>query len=342
MQQSIYVGLDLGSSRCHQTVINADGSLQMSRSIPTSEQHLRLAFLALGDNVRVHLESGELSTWVSSVIKPMVAEVVVSHSRTLAWIGKDSQKDDAIDARKLAELLRLNRTHPVYCQTDDSRRLFKQLVAHHENLSREQARLKSKIKARLRYLGIIRFDARLFTKNGQAALLGELKEPSIKQMLTQTFAVLNQLLETETQAKQAMIKAAKQFPEVSLLQTAPGVGIITACRFVAYIQTPHRFSNKRKLWRFCRLGITRRESNGKRLAHPHLDCAGVGSLKDVSRKVFEAARRTKKDNSFKRAFEQSLLNTKNATRARLSTQRKILATLRAMWQANQPYHDTGT
>ncbi len=85
MQQSIYVGLDLGSSRCHQTVINSDGSLQMSRSIPTSEQHLRSAFTALGDHVRVHLEAGELSTWVYSIIKPMVAEVVVSHSHTLAW-----------------------------------------------------------------------------------------------------------------------------------------------------------------------------------------------------------------------------------------------------------------
>lgn len=341
MQESIYVGLDLGSSRCHQTVINHDGTLVRSRSIPTSEQHLRSAFTALGDNVRVHLESGELANWVSSIIKPMVAEVVVSHSRTLAWIGKDSQKDDAIDARKLAELLRLNRTHPVYCETAESRRRFKQLVAHHEDLSREQARLKSKIKARLRYLGIIRFDARLFTKSGNAALLDELKEPSVKLMLAQTFGVLNQLLEAETQAKQAMTQASKQFPEVSLLQSAPGVGIITACRFVAYIQTPHRFSNKRKLWRFCRLGITRRESNGKRLAHPRLDSAGVGSLKDVSRKVFEACRRTTKDNSFKRFYKQSLANTKNAVHARLSAQRKILATLRAMWLSMQPYRDTG-
>ncbi len=84
MQQLIYVGLDLGSSRCHQSVINADGSLQMSRSIPTSERHLRSAFSTLGDNVRVHLESGELADWVYSVIKPLVAEVVISHSRNVS------------------------------------------------------------------------------------------------------------------------------------------------------------------------------------------------------------------------------------------------------------------
>lgn len=177
-------------------------------------------------------------------------------------------------------------------------------------MSREQARLKSKIKARLRTLGLIRKDGRLFSAAGQTALLDEIKELIVKLMLAQSFAVLNQMLAALTEVKAAMREFAAQFPEVELLQTAPGVGIITACRFVAYLQTPRRFSNKRKLWRYCRLGITRRQSNGKRLAHPRLDNAGVGSLKDVSRKVLEAARRTKKDNSFKRFYEQSLLNTK--------------------------------
>ncbi len=172
-------------------------------------------------------------------------------------------------------------------------------------------------------------------------MFDEIKEPLVKQMLMQTFAVLNQMIDLQSQAKRAVVAFASHFPEVKLLQTAPGVGEILACRFVAYLQTPKRFSNKQKLWRYARLGITRRESNGKRLAHPRLDSAGVGSLKDVSRKIFEAALRCKKDNSFKRSFEQSLLNTKNQVHARLSTQRKILATLRAMWLSMKPYQDSG-
>jgi len=339
MQESFYVGLDLGSSHCFQSVINSDGALASARSIPTSEHHLRAAFTNLQGDVRVHLEAGELSNWVASIIQPLVAEVIVSHPRSLAWIGKDSQKDDKVDAKKLAELLRLGRVHQVFYQSDNSRQTFKYLVTHYEQLSREQARFKSKIKARLRTLGIIRKDSHLFSTLGQTALLDEIKSVSIKQMLTQSFAVLNQMLASFDEAKQAMIEFSKQFREIELLQTAPGVGIITACRFVGYVQTPHRFSNKRKLWRFCRLGVTRRESNGKRLAHPRLDSSGVGSLKDVSRKVFEAARRTKTDNSFKQFYEMSLLNTKNAVHARLSTQRKILATLRAMWISNQPFRN---
>jgi transposase len=138
-------------------------------------------------------------------------------------------------------------------------------------------------------------------------------------MLAQSFAVLNQMFASLSEAKQAMVTAAAEFPEVRLLETAPSVGIITACRFVAYVQTPRRFSNKRKLWRYARLAVTRRESNGKRLSHPRLDSSGVGSLKDVSRKIFEAARRTKGSNSFKRCYEQSLERTTNAVHARLTT-----------------------
>jgi len=277
MQQSIFVGLDLGSSYCHQTVINSDGALVRSRSVPTGEQHLRNAFADLQGDVQVHAEASELSDWVRLIIKPMVTRFVISHPRSLAWIAKDSVKDDAVDARKLAELLRLNRVHEVYYEDRADRRSFKQVVVHHEQLSREQARLKSKIKARLRTLGIIRKDARLFSEAGQIELFASITDPLIKQMFRQSFAVLNQMLVSLMDAKRTML-------EFSCLQSAPGVGAITACRFVAYVQTPQRFSNKRKLWRYARLGITRRESNGKRLSHPHLDAAGVGSLKDCSRK----------------------------------------------------------
>lgn len=341
MQEQIYVGLDMGSSRCQQAAIDADGTVRFSRIVPTSEQHLRSAFAELGGSASVHLEAGELSAWAAGVIGPLVSKVVVSHPRTLAWIARDPLKTDKRDAAKLAELLRLGRVHEVYCETDNKRQTFKHLVVHYEQMSREQARQKSKIKARLRTLGVIRKDARVFGESGQSQVFDSIADLSIRKMIGQMFAVLNQMIDMQAEAKAAMLSFAKQFPEVALLEAVPGVGPITACRFVGYVQTPKRFSNKRKFWRYCRLGITRRESNGKRLSHPRLDNAGNGSLKDVSRKVFEAARRTRADNSFKRAYQLSLANTRNEVHARLSTQRKILATMRAIWLAGAPYTDNG-
>ena len=82
MSEQIYVGLDMGSSRCQQAVINSDGSLVFSRVVPTSERNLRSAFAQLGE-ARVHLEAGELSDWVSTFLRPMVRSVTVSHPRSL-------------------------------------------------------------------------------------------------------------------------------------------------------------------------------------------------------------------------------------------------------------------
>jgi len=157
MQESIYVGLDLGSSFCCQSVVNADGSVLSSRFVRTGERQLLDAFAGLGDGeVRVHMEAGEHADRASSVIGPLVSRVVVSHPGSLTWIRKHSTKDDRVDARKLAELLSLGRVHDVYRERDTERRTFKHLLTHHEQMSREQARRKSKIKARLRTLGIIR------------------------------------------------------------------------------------------------------------------------------------------------------------------------------------------
>ncbi len=335
---TFYVGLDLGSTFCYQCVMKPDGAIVRSRPVPTSEKQLRSAFADLDGELLVHTEAGELANWVVDIISPLVTRVVISHPRSLAWIAKDSLKNDKLDARKLADLMRSNLVHEVYLPKHN-RRTFKQIVRHYDEATRAQAKCKAKLKARLRCQGIIRRDAKVFDNVERKIVLENISDKYLREMFGQFYATLDALIEDRVTAKRLMVETSKQFPEVELLQTAPGVGIIGACRFVAYIQTPARFSNKRKLWRYCRLGITRRSSDGKLLAHPRLDINGCGALKDVSRKAFDAAMRCKEDNSFKRAFEQTLENTGDKVHARLTVQRKIVACLRAMWLNKQPYHE---
>ena len=66
---------------------------------------------------------------------------------------------------------------------------------------------------------------------------------------------------------------------------------------------------------------------------------GCGRLKDVSRKAFDAAVRSRQDNGFKRTYQRSLETTHDKTHARLTVQRKIVSTLRAVWLRRTPYSD---
>lgn len=335
----VYVGLDLGSSAFHQVAMNQDGVATVNRSFPTSEANLRKAIADLPGEIQVHLEAGELAPWAAAVIEPLVQRVVCSHPRDNAWIAKDGDKCDRVDAFKLAELLRLNRFKEVHYPREHARREFKSLVQHYDELTAQQARLKTKLKARLRMQGVIVTGARLFSAAGRKPVLAQVKALNVRTAISQLYDLLDQCMASQAGARLLMLRAAQALPEIKILRTAPGVGPIGACRFSAYIHTPQRFSSKRKLWKYCRLSVSHRSSNGKPLRRPRLDRSGCGRLKDVSRKAFDAAIRGAKDNGFKRTYQRALETTHDATHARLTVQRKIVSTLRAMWSSKTPYQE---
>jgi transposase len=335
----VYVGLDLGSSLFQQVAVTATGAISLNRSFPTSEANLRKAFADLKGEIQVHLEAGELAPWAASVISPLVTRVVCSHPAANAWIANDADKCDRIDAFKLAELLRLNRFKEVHYPREKTRREFKTLVQHYDELTAQQARLKTKLKARLRMQGVIVTGERLFSSAGRKPVLAQVASRDVRAAISQLYQVLDQSVAAQGQAKLLMLRAAQALPEIKLFRTVPGVGPIGACRFSAYIHAPQRFSSKRKLWKYCRLSVSHRSSNGKPLRRPRLDRSGCGRLKDVSRKAFEVAVRSRQDNGFKRAYQQSLETTHDAVHARLTVQRKILSTLRAMWLSHSPYRE---
>jgi transposase len=339
----VYVGLDLGSSQFEILAMDREGVVLARGSLKTSECNLRTACSRLRQELKgelhVHLEAGELAGWAREVIAPLVTRVLVGDPRRSAWIANDPCKNDRLDAFKLADLLRMNRVHEVYYDDAKVRRVFKQVVQHYEDLTRERAALKVKIKARLRVQGLIRKDTRVFAAEGRAAIVNQIADTQLRAIVKQLYDLLEAITAQQRAALLLMRQMARQFPEIALLKKMPGVKLINACRFSAYVQNPHRFANLRCFWRYARLGVTQPMSDGKPIGPQHLDRAGCGSLKDVSRKTFEAALRRRDNNMFKRAYEQALARTKDATHARLSVQRKILAVMRAVWMTGQPYRE---
>lgn len=337
--ERVYMGLDVGSSRCHVVALNQKGERIVDRGLATTEAELTAVIGEVPGEVHVHLEAGSMAGWVRRILKPRVAGIVVGHARTSAWIAKDRLKNDRLDAFKLADLLRMGRVHPVYYPDDEDRAIFKQLVQHYDRVTQQQAQLKVQIKARLLSHGIMAKGATPFSESGQSECLARVPSESARESIRQMYALLAHMVQAQREAFGLMRRHSRKYPEIAHLDTAPGVGPIGACRFSAYVQTPDRFGSKRKLWRYCRLGITDRSSNGTPLGRKTLDRNGVGTLKDLSRKAFHGALRTRGDNLFKRTYQAALRRTHNAVHARLTTQRKILSVLRALWKGDTDYRD---
>jgi len=116
----------------------------------------------------------------------------------------------------------------------------------------------------------------------------------------------------------------------------PGIGLIHASTIFAIIDTPYRFSNKKKLWMYAGIGLAERSSGGivysKKLTREY-----NRQLKNAVKKAVESAIFAK-DSQFKRqhlrlTVQQGLPSHK----AKLTVARSILATIYGMWKSGEDY-----
>lgn len=242
---------------------------------------------------------------------------------------------DKIDTRKLCRLLRLGELKRVYQPENDDRAIFKAAVQHYMDLRDQQTALKHKIKAAFRHWGVVSIDSRAVFGNKRSDYLQMVKQSVIRDQLITLYSLMDEAESKKAKAFKTVKKLGQKYPEIKEFQKIPGVGEVLAHTFDAFIQTPHRFADKHKLWRYCRLGITDRSSDGKPLGYKKLDRSGIGELKAMSYRAWLAA--MKGDNEVKRFFSNSYRNTLNRVHARLNTQRKIIAVMYGMWKRGEAY-----
>ncbi len=338
----VYVGIDLGST-CFCSVQDAEGNYLERVQVPFSGQNLIGYVSRLKEkrkvSVRVHIEESNLSSYVYRILKPETAEVVVSDPKRNAWIARSSQKNDRIDGDKLAELLRLGSYSPVYQPETDEMAEFKLAVQQYIDVRKSVVSTKAQLKAMFRQQGILIQGQQVYDPEGRKEYLEQLASPVLVQLFRRKYRVLDLFQKEREGVKRQVISLGRRHPVVQRLKRVPGVGWLCAAVFVGYIQNPWRFSNKRKLWRYARLGITDRSSDGKPLGRKRLDRSGNGILKAVSRTIFTAATRTKTENLFQRFYKESLERTNDPIHARLNTQRKILTVLWTLWKEEREYSD---
>ena len=339
MRKLVYLALDAHVSHCVFGGMDMRGKLLFCDRFPTSESALICHIAAVKARRRLLvLEESPLAGWLAGTLRPYVGEIIVCDPRQSALISRNAHKNDDSDVYNLCRLLRLGELKGVYHPEEDHRATFKSAVQHYLDLRDQQRGLKTKIKAKFRGAGVMEvYGDRAYGAKHRASYLEQIKESTLRAIVGQLYEVLDTLVETQDKALHQMVQLGKRYPEIPEFMKMPGMGPIGAHVFDAFVQTPHRFATKQKLWRYCKLGIVERSSNGKPLAYKRLDRAGSAELKAVSYRAWMSALQTSKPNEVSRFHEASLENTRNATHARLNTQRKVLAVLWSIWKRNVAY-----
>src|SRR5882724_7195763 len=113
MSSEKYIGLDVHQATISVAVMDSQGKLIMESILETKASTI-LEFLAgLRGTLWLTFEEGTWAAWLYDLLKPHVAHLIVCNPRKNALL-KQGNKSDKIDARKLAERLRLHDLKPVY------------------------------------------------------------------------------------------------------------------------------------------------------------------------------------------------------------------------------------
>ncbi len=107
-QPRMTVGLDLGDKYSYLCLIDQEsGEIMEEGRLRTTPEALKRRF-ASERSLRIAIETGTHSPWVSRVLKECGHEVLVANARKLRLIYANKRKTDEIDAENLARLARLD------------------------------------------------------------------------------------------------------------------------------------------------------------------------------------------------------------------------------------------
>ncbi len=340
MHKLLYLGLDAHARSCVLAAMNTTGRLLYTKAFTTSQAALISHVVAApAHEKQLVLEESALAGWIADALRPYVDKLIVCDPRQNALISRGGNKDDYADAHKLCRLLRLGELTPVYHSDQGHRVDFKIAVQQYLAFRRNQASLKAQIKAKYHQAGVVHVaGTRVFSKTNRTYYLKQLPSAARQATVRRLYTLLDAAVSVQKEARAAMIRLGRRYPEIQRFMQMPGIGEVSAHVFDAFIQTPHRFATKQKLWRYCKLGVRERSSSGKLLAYKRLDRSGSGALKAVSYQCWLSARKTREPNEVSQFYETSLIRTGNPTAARLNTQRKVLLVLWTIWKHNVAYN----
>jgi transposase len=253
MDSKKYIGMDVHKESISIAVMNGTGKIGMECVMETKASMILQFIDGLRGEVHVTFEEGTSAAWLYDLLKPHVTKLVVCDPRKNASMREGNQSDK-IDARRLAELLRLNHLSPVY-HGEHGLRSLKELVRSYLTITKDLVRVMTRVKAIYRSWAIPCTGKQVYAPHHRAQWLGKIGEPGVRRRAEFYYQQLDALRTVRQEVRRELLAEAKKHQAWKRLCQIPSIGPIRAAVLLGILQTPHRFRTKRQLWSYSGVGI---------------------------------------------------------------------------------------
>jgi len=335
-----YIGADV-DSKMTDVAVEQRRKIVARYRVATSIAALHELLNNIGGKKELAFEEGPLAHWLYRNLKNDVDRLVVCDPRRNAYIAKDGDKDDPIDAAKLAQLLRGGFLREVYHSDDDRQVLLKRWVGLYHDRVGEAVRQINKLRGCCRHYGVRPPRAALHDSVYRIGWLDKLQDRDLEAQLAVLWGGLDTAVEQVRACRRQVGRLSKAYQVIGYWQELPGVGLIRAATLYAYLDTPWRFASPEKLWKYCGVGLERTSSGKDRWGKPKVGLLQLAwqvnkRLKDA---VIGAAVSAigQGANPFAERYERLVRNGLTPANARHTVARKLLTVMWGMWKTNRPF-----
>lgn len=261
-------------------------------------------------------------------------ENIVVNAASIAVASNDKVKTDIRDSKKIAEQLSTGHLRGIYIpsELEESKR---SLTRTREQVINARSRVSRQIKAKLHYLGLMKFDDNRLLSN---RYLKEIKAMPLSEDLRISMNILTEQWRFLTlqlfELRKALKKQGDSESKIErIYQSVPGIGLITSRTLANELGNLSRFKNERDL--FSYIGLTPCEySSGSKVYRGRISKQGSARIRWL---LIEAAwRAVAKDEALKEAFER-ISKTRGKKRAIVAIARKLIGRIRACFKTDKVY-----
>jgi transposase len=324
----VYGAIDLHMRYSQIRIVDAEGAVVRDQRIVTSRARLVEACAARGP-MRILVETGTESEWVAQALEAAGHEVIVADPNYAPMYGETTRriKTDRRDVAALAEANRRGWYRAAH-RTSAGQRETKQILRARRLLVQQRSGSVSLLRSRLRQSGYRLGTGScetVPTRVAQLAVGGELAEtraPLCRQIaaLTTEIHALDTRLQTRT-AGDAI---------VARLRSVPGVGVIVATTYRAFIDHSERFAHAGQV--SAAIGLVPCEaSSAERHHRGHITKAGPRELRSLLIQAAWVCWRTKRSGPL-REWTERLAARRGKRIAVVALARRLSRILFAIWR----------
>jgi transposase len=280
------------------------------------------------------MEATLFSGWIYDVLKPFATELQMGHPAMMKAIGASKKKNDKLDARKIADLVRRNLLPACYVAPAQIREL-RRMLRYRNLVVAQSVRMQNKMGGLLMEVGTEYNKQRLHGKQYFTELLETLEEvpESVKDLLRMSRGAMEMFEATQQQLIARLRKDPLLAKRVVLLKSIRGVGPVTALTWILEVGDAQRFSSVAHAVSYCGLTSALDSSADHQKAGP-ISKQRNAHLQTV---LIEAAKLAPRWNPQLAAVHAREVERGNRNRATLAVARKLVAYLLAVDKSGQPF-----